>query len=192
MPSRRVGHPVVLTAFLSQIAMNLKRRAGFFSVWVFAALTLGGCKAYVPKDLDDCFVQLEKILSQENIAKIRNGSEERMIDYHFGLGMWMRNNWGLWSGSRLARWFNGIGIYHPDDMSGIILTSYWRHLHGVPVKLDEQVRYYQDYWKKIKKLPRTLAPFLGGRQLAVHRFAFAGVVAHVRVAPSLGICTVFA
>lgn len=103
---------------------------------------------YIPKDLDDCFVQLKKQLTPEDIEKMKTGTEDDMIQYHFGLGMWMRNNWGLWGGSRLSKWFNAQGINHPDDMSGVILDSFWRHLNQKPIKLDEQVKYYQDYWKK--------------------------------------------
>jgi uncharacterized C2H2 Zn-finger protein len=62
----------------------------------------------------------------------------------------MRNNWQLWGGSRLSKYFNDKGIYHPDDMSGIILDSYHRNLNGQEIKLDEQVKYYQDYWEKSK------------------------------------------
>ena len=60
----------------------------------------------------------------------------------------MRNNWALWKGSELSRWFNEKGIHHPDDMSGIIFDSFWRHLNNQPLKLEEQIKYYQDYWKK--------------------------------------------
>ena len=108
-------------------------------------------EAYVPKDLDDCFVQLKKLLKPEDVEKMRAGTKDDMNQYHFGLGMWMRNNWGLWEGSRLSKWFNAQGIEHPDDMSGIILDSFWRHLNNKPIKLDEQVKYYQDYWKKQRK-----------------------------------------
>jgi hypothetical protein len=69
-----------------------------------------------------------------------------MVEYHFGLGMWMRNNWGLWSGSRLAKWFAAKGVHHPDDMSGIILGAYWAHLHHQPYDLPAQVRRVQAYW----------------------------------------------
>jgi hypothetical protein len=72
--------------------------------------------------------------------------------------MWLRNNWGLWKGSRLSKWFNEKGIQAPDDMSGIILDSFWRHLNGKPLKLDEQIKYYQDYWKMIEaeeKVPKS-------------------------------------
>jgi len=103
---------------------------------------------YIPKDLDDCFDRLKKILKPEELAEMKNGTEREMSQYHFGLGMWMRNNWGLWKGGRLAKWFNDKGIQHPDDMSGIILDSFWRHLHSKPIELDKQIKHYQDYWKR--------------------------------------------
>ena len=65
---------------------------------------------------------------------------------HFGMGMWMRNNWKLWGGGPLAQHFNTLGIHHPDDMSGIILESYWLHLHGCPLGVQEQVAWYQAFW----------------------------------------------
>ena len=33
-------------------------------------------------------------------------------------------------------------------MSGIILNSYQRKLKGEDIKLEEQLKYYQDYWRK--------------------------------------------
>lgn len=87
---------------------------------------------YVPKDLDDCFAELKKLLPKKQVEEIQNGSEKDMIQCHHGLGTWLRNNWGLWKGSRLSTWFNEKGIRHPDDMSGIILDSFWRHLNGNP------------------------------------------------------------
>lgn len=36
-------------------------------------------------------------------------------------------------------------------MSGIILDSYARHLKDEPIKLEEQIKYYQDYWAKMKE-----------------------------------------
>ncbi len=106
---------------------------------------------YIPIDLNDAFVELKKILSPELIEEMKNGSEREMIRYHRGLGMWMRNNWGLWKGSGLSSYFNKLGIDHPDDMSGIILNSFWRHLNGQPLELKKQVKYYQDYWRKCRE-----------------------------------------
>jgi len=91
---------------------------------------------YIPKDLADCFVQLEKMLRPGNIAHIRNATEDDLSLEHFGLGLWMRDNWGLWGRSRLAEWFNARGITDPDEMSSAILRSFRRHLRGEKVELD--------------------------------------------------------
>jgi len=102
---------------------------------------------YIPVDLDDCFEHLKLLLPAKTLADRAASPEKAMASYHFSIGMQLRNRWGLWSGSRLALWFNTIGIYHADDMSGIILTSFWRLLNEKPILLEEQVKFYQDYWK---------------------------------------------
>ena len=104
---------------------------------------------YKPVSLEEAVEQLKFIHHDSTKNKILIMTEDEFLgNAHFGLGMWMRNNWGLWKGKELAKYFNSIGIYHPDDMSGIILTSYYRELHEQEWKVDEQVKHYQDYWKK--------------------------------------------
>ncbi len=104
--------------------------------------------AYIPFDLNDALRELDQIMGEKGRSEVLNAKEDDMILYHFGVGQWMRNEWGLWRGSRLSRYFNQLGIRHADDMSGIILTSYWRKLHEKPIDLEGQVRYYRDYWKE--------------------------------------------
>ena len=110
-----------------------------------------GEESYTPEDLYDAINHLKKLLKPEKIKAMKQGSEKDMIQYHFGLGIWMRNNWGLWGGSKLSEWFNSIGIHHPDDMSGIILDSLWRDLNDQPLHLREQVEYYKAYWKQAEE-----------------------------------------
>jgi len=105
---------------------------------------------YIPTDLEDCFAELHRMLSPEEVEKMQSGTERDMIRYHHGFGTWLRNNWGLWGGSRLAKWFNAQGVNHADDMSTIILMSFWRHLNDQPIELDGQVAFYQKWWKSIK------------------------------------------
>ena len=116
--------------------------------------TLGDEK-YIPKDMDECFVQLKILLEPDDIEDIRSGAEEDMIHYHLGLGMWIRNNWGLWGGSRLADWFNAKGVTHPDEMSGIILDSFWRHLNQKPIELDEQIKRNRDMLKEQEAIQQS-------------------------------------
>lgn len=98
--------------------------------------------SYVPKNLEDCFESLDVILTEDDRATLKKGLttlEQEMSLGHFGLGLWLRNTWGLWAGSRLAQYFNELRINHPDTMSSIILDSYQRHLRGEPILLQKQV-----------------------------------------------------
>jgi len=42
---------------------------------------------YIPKDLDDCFVELDRMLHPKFIEKFKAGGEAALIDQHFGLGL---------------------------------------------------------------------------------------------------------
>jgi hypothetical protein len=106
---------------------------------------------YIPKNLADCFDQLNTMLDPKYIEIIKNKSESDFSgSEHFNLGIWMRNNWGLWKGSRLYQFFKEKGLSHPDDMSGTILISYHRKLNNRDIELEKQIKRYQDYWKKKK------------------------------------------
>lgn len=98
---------------------------------------------YIPRDLEDALVELEKMLPPEIIKDMKDKTEDEMGDYHMSLGMWMRNNWDLWKGGRLSEYFLSIGVSHPDAMSGIILDSYWRKLHDKPLELETLVDSYK-------------------------------------------------
>ncbi|MGV3616212.1 MAG: DUF6794 domain-containing protein [Fimbriimonas sp.] len=105
----------------------------------------------IPKDLEAAMKELDKLLPPKMRAAMTKGTEDDMIVYHHGLGTWLRNNWGLWGQSALAKWFAQRGIFHPDDMSGIVLDSYWRRLHKRPIDLEGQIAHYQEYWKREKE-----------------------------------------
>lgn len=99
---------------------------------------------YIPADIEDCFRQLNKLLSYTDRKEFTAKEEEQVVGiYHMGLGLWMRNNWGLWRGSRLSHYFNELGVSHPDNMSSVIITSYHRHLNKKDLKLEEQLRSYK-------------------------------------------------
>src|SRR5260221_1398911 len=107
---------------------------------------------YIPKDIQECFKQLNTFFNDSTKEKVKSLKEDEFTGrYHLGFGTWLRNSWGLWGGSRLSNYFDEMGIYNAEDMSGIILSSYHRYLLGNPIKLDEQIRFYKDYWEKAKQ-----------------------------------------
>jgi len=87
---------------------------------------------YIPQNLEDCFEQLDKILKpvNKNEMKALKKSTDMMQYYMGGLGLWMRNNWGLWGGSRLQKYFADRGATDPEAVSTIILFSYYDWLKG--------------------------------------------------------------
>ena len=67
--------------------------------------------------------------------------------------MGIRNAWKLWAEEKnsLVKYFNSIGIDHPDDMSSIILTSFHRQLNNVDINLDSQIERYKKYWEGVEE-----------------------------------------
>lgn len=83
----------------------------------------------VPKTVDEAISTLEKILSDEDREYLlKNGA----ISMHDSLGRWIRNEWGLWTGSELKDELMNMnkGLNHPDDMSNYIIEEfikYWNN-----------------------------------------------------------------
>ena len=113
----------------------------------------------IPSTLEECYVELDAILLDEEISDIRNagngnlfksggfpdGRWDELIDEgfdpvdldlsaaHFGLGLWIRNSWIYPSPySNIASKLLMAGIRHPDDMSSIIVSGYYQYLNDLP------------------------------------------------------------
>lgn len=97
---------------------------------------------YIPVDVEDCLRELSKILPAALVGEIRSCAENDLAKYHFGLGMWLSNNWGFWMDeSRLRKYFVGLGIANADNMTRIILTSYWGILNGRSIDIRRRIVY---------------------------------------------------
>lgn len=110
---------------------------------------LFGEKLKNPANLEQALYALDKMLGYEDRRAIQELDEHYISSaMHHSLGRHLRNEWKLWGDSQLARWFNSKGIHHADDMSGIIITSYWRQQRNVPIQIEEQIQEYQKYWEE--------------------------------------------
>jgi hypothetical protein len=109
-------------------------------------------QADAPSTLAEAHTALERMLSPQTLAEIdAMSSEDGMIKYHFGLGLSIRNGWGLWRGSPLAKHMQELGFMHPDDMSGVILNTFWCKRHEQDFRLKERGANYKKYWDDAKK-----------------------------------------
>jgi hypothetical protein len=103
-----------------------------------------------PTTLEETYLYLNQMFDDtEKFGFMTLPEDVATSRLHRGFGMWIRNNWGLWRNSKLKHYFLDKGVGHPDDMSGIILTSYHRFLNNKPIDLDGQIKKYQDFYKGI-------------------------------------------
>ena len=97
---------------------------------------------YIPKDINEAIDSLDEIFSPEDKRYITDSLslEDFGARCHHGLGTWIRNNWGLWGGSRLQRYFLDKKVTHPDDMSGEILKAYYKKkIQGLDYSVEDDI-----------------------------------------------------
>lgn len=105
----------------------------------------------IPGDIIEAFNALDIIMSESNsqdASWFKNTDEKKCIaSVHDNFGRWIRNNWGLWDKeSIMHEYLFKMGLWHADDMSSFLLTSYHRYLNNKDLALKEQVESYSNYW----------------------------------------------
>jgi hypothetical protein len=104
---------------------------------------------YIPKNLDDAMLQLDKNISPESQAKMKVIPEDSIcLALHSRLGQWMILNWGFYGGSRLSHYLRSAGITFPDDMADFLILGYHRKLNGKPIEIKELAKYFKEKRKK--------------------------------------------
>lgn len=102
-----------------------------------------------PKDLAEAITVIDALATDEEREEFKKKTKFVALGFGFGSGMIFRNRFQLWDeNSNLHKYFKSLGIWHPDDMSGIIFESYHRYLNGKPIELDKQIQCYKDYWEQ--------------------------------------------
>lgn len=115
---------------------------------LFVCLT--SCSQTKPENIEESIAYFEKKWTDNEKNAFKNKTEEDAVtELHMTVGMWIRNSWIRNENDSLANQFHKIGVYHPDDISTIILTSLHRKLNNKEIKLDEQAQKYIEYWKPI-------------------------------------------
>jgi hypothetical protein len=100
---------------------------------------------YIPADLGEAFVELNKKIDPESKKKFKNlGEEEAFQKLFFSFGRWITYNWGFYEGSRLSHYLKQIGLHHPDDMARFIIVTYHRHLNKKPLEVKPLIEQIQE------------------------------------------------
>lgn len=119
------------------------------NILVFSLLLSAGCSAAQanscrvdPIIFCEPFEQLEEEMSAETKKKLLALPRERYIQMHFGLGMAVRNEFGLWQDNELTQFFRQNGVDHPDDMSMPFIGGFVEYLQGHNVDMVEAIETY--------------------------------------------------
>lgn len=122
---------------------------------------------YIPKNLDEAMVELDKKIGPDMQAKIRAIPQDTVCQLlHHRLGQWMIMNWSFYEGSRLAHYLRTAGVTFPDDMADFLILAYHDHLNGRPFSIkDNAVRFrkvrraaYEEEVKDGKVLEEKVRP----------------------------------
>ena len=106
---------------------------------------------YIPKDLPDAFVQLNRLIDKESKEKFKKMPEEIAAKkLHFSFGRWIIYNWGFYGGSRLSKSINDMGVYGPDDMAQFVITAYHRSLNRKPLEIKALIEAFHERKEKEK------------------------------------------
>lgn len=105
-----------------------------------------------PKNIEEALDYFEKNWTKNELATFKKKPEkEATTELHMTVGMWIRNSWIRNGNDSLINQFHEIGVFHPDDISSIILTCLHRKLNNQKLKIKKQAEYYKNYWKPITK-----------------------------------------
>jgi hypothetical protein len=85
-----------------------------------------------PVDVDSAADSVISHLSEEDKKALAAEKSDDLFKYHFSLGLYFRNQFGLWQGNGALLW-SACGECQPDDASGVVIERIW-------TKLREQSR----------------------------------------------------
>ena len=95
------------------------------------------CSGYIkpliagwPLTVDAASDKVMAQLSDEQKAELRATSKENLNNYHFGLGMTIRNQFGLWQGNWALLESACDTPCQPDDASAVIIERTWEKLRS--------------------------------------------------------------
>lgn len=86
-----------------------------------------------PETVEEAVGVVIATLSDEEKCAISAMSESELIGLHMGLGAWIRNSLGLWSGNRSL--LESTGEPNADDASMVIIEALWERLREMVPKV---------------------------------------------------------
>ena len=106
-----------------------------------------------PRTLSEAVNRSILSLSDKEKEIVRNTPAGELDRFHYSLGIWIRNQFGLWRGNKELLKDCGSEKMHPDDASMVIIARVWGKLNKEykerKVRTDEGVKQYPVPNKKL-------------------------------------------
>lgn len=107
----------------------------------------------VPSTLEEAFSALDALFTPADRDAFMHKTERRaVVDAHMSAGLYIRNVLFRTGGSPLVGMLREKGARALDDASSMVLVSYWRHLNGKPIELEQQGACYERWWAEQHRL----------------------------------------
>lgn len=105
---------------------------------------------YVPKDLNDAFMEIKRLSDKRSIASFQGAAEDTVATkLYFSLGRWIVVNWGFHGGSRLSHWLKtNVGVSHPEDQAIFIIRTFHRSINKKPLNVKELATALKEHRQK--------------------------------------------
>lgn len=115
-------------------------------------LSFFSCKNKEVSPLDEAIKKIEVAWSEKQLQDFANKPDSiALADIHFSYGMQFRNDIiRSPKDSTLLNYFQSKGVFHEDDMSGIVFSSLHRKLNNKQINLEEQFKKVHYEMAKIK------------------------------------------
>lgn len=79
-----------------------------------------------PKTVDEAVMRILATMSEKERKLVRETAKDKLILFHHGWGMGIRNSFGLWRGNRAL--MEDCKAKHPDAASMVIIEAVWAKL----------------------------------------------------------------
>ena len=148
------GKSIIETGFFTPryIALNLPPQKTKESIFKGGAVGSPDWQYRLrPKTLEQCYEIFDKRLTPEQLNRFKNTKESELSRYGGGSFVWdnlMGAVYGKWGFNELDKYFQDRGVTDGRGVVGIIIRSYWRHLHAIPVDLEGQIKKEREYWAR--------------------------------------------
>jgi hypothetical protein len=123
------------------------------SLALVAGTPMLNAKDGIPDTMEEAYHFLDAKLPPDQRERFKQMIESEVVaSTHFGLGMHIRNYWFRSGKSALPGFLYSLGAMDLDDLSSMVLTSYWRYLNNKPIEIEKQGAYYKRWWEEQKRL----------------------------------------